>query len=36
VPLYQRPDLVATKANLVNFGSFGFADPVYESIGFKK
>jgi peptide/nickel transport system substrate-binding protein len=36
VPLYQRPDLVATKSTLVNFGSFGFADPVYESIGFKK
>ncbi len=36
VPLYQRPDLVATKSNLVNFGSFGFATPVYESIGFKK
>ena len=36
VALYQRPELVATKANLVNFGSFGFADPVYESIGFKK
>ncbi|MEO6504382.1 MAG: ABC transporter family substrate-binding protein [Jatrophihabitantaceae bacterium] len=36
VPLYQRPGLVATKSSLVNFGSFGFADPVYESIGFKK
>lgn len=36
VPLYQRPDLVATKSNLVNFGSFGFATPVYETIGFKK
>jgi len=36
VPLYQRPDLVATKSNVVNFGSFGFADPVYEDIGLKK
>jgi peptide/nickel transport system substrate-binding protein len=36
VALYQRPDLVAAKSTLVNFGSFGFADPVYESIGFKK
>ena len=36
VPLYQRPDLVAAKSNLVNFGSFGFADIVYENIGFKK
>ncbi|HET6209865.1 MAG TPA: ABC transporter family substrate-binding protein, partial [Jatrophihabitans sp.] len=34
--LYQRPDLVATKSNLVNFGSKGFADYVYEDIGFKK
>lgn len=36
VPLYQRPDLVASKSNLVNFGSFGFADIKYEDIGFKK
>lgn len=36
VPLYQRPDLVATKSNLVNFGSFGFADVDYTLIGFKK
>jgi peptide/nickel transport system substrate-binding protein len=36
VPLYQRPDLVATKSNLVNFGSFGFADRDYTTIGFKK
>ncbi|MDQ2836992.1 MAG: ABC transporter family substrate-binding protein [Actinomycetota bacterium] len=36
VPLYQRPDLVASKSNLMNFGSFGFADTVYENIGFKK
>lgn len=36
LPLYQRPDLVATKSNLVNFGSFGFADTDYTAIGFKK
>jgi len=36
VALYQRPDLVASKSNLVNLGSFGFADRVYENIGFKK
>lgn len=36
VALYQRPDLVATKNNLVNYGSFGFADVDYTSIGFKK
>jgi len=36
VALYQRPDLVATKNNLVNYGSFGFADVDYTAIGFKK
>ena len=36
VALYQRPDLVASKSTLVNFGSFGFADKVYEDMGFKK
>jgi peptide/nickel transport system substrate-binding protein len=36
VALYQRPDLVATKSNLVNYGALGFADAVYEDIGFKK
>ena len=36
VALYQRPDLVATKTKLVNFGSKGFADFVYEDMGFKK
>ena len=36
VPLYQRPDLVATKSTLVNFGSFGFANVDYTDIGFKK
>ena len=36
VPLYQRPDLVGTRNNLVNYGSFGFADVDYTSIGFKK
>lgn len=36
VALYQRPDLVASKSTLVNFGSFGFADVKYEDIGFKK
>jgi peptide/nickel transport system substrate-binding protein len=34
VALYQRPDLVATKSNLANFGALGFADIVYENIGF--
>ncbi|MGI8882257.1 MAG: ABC transporter family substrate-binding protein [Jatrophihabitans sp.] len=36
VTLYQRPDLVACKKNLVNEGAFGFADVDYTTIGFKK
>lgn len=34
VPFYQRPDFVAEKSNLANFGAFGFADRVYQNIGF--
>lgn len=34
IPFYQRPDFVAEKANLANFGAFGFADTVYQNIGF--
>jgi peptide/nickel transport system substrate-binding protein len=34
---YQRPELVATKKNLANFGAYGFADPwVYQDIGWAK
>ncbi|MFJ6568305.1 ABC transporter substrate-binding protein [Streptomyces sp. NPDC091292] len=36
IPLYQRPQLVAVKPNLVNAGAFGFETPRYENIGFKK
>ena len=33
--LYQRPEIIAAKANLANFGAFGFATPPrYEDIGF--
>ncbi|MEP6852513.1 MAG: ABC transporter family substrate-binding protein [bacterium] len=37
VALYQRPELVITKPNLVNFGAFGFAGSAknYSLIGFK-
>ncbi|MDQ6937131.1 MAG: ABC transporter family substrate-binding protein [Actinomycetota bacterium] len=39
VALYQRPELVATKTGLVNFGAFGFAAGAsprnYVPIGFK-
>jgi glutathione transport system substrate-binding protein len=34
--LYQRPDIVATRSKLANFGAFGFASVVYEDIGFTK
>ncbi len=34
--LYQRPEIVATKKNLANFGAFGFATTTYEDIGFTK
>ena len=34
--LYQRPEIIAAKANLANFGAFGFASAVYEDIGFMK
>jgi len=34
--LYQRPEIVAAKKNLANFGAFGFASAIYEDIGFTK
>ena len=34
--LYQRPEIVVTKSNLANFGAFGFADWIYEDIGWIK
>ncbi|MDX2559577.1 ABC transporter substrate-binding protein [Streptomyces sp. TX20-6-3] len=36
IPLYQRPQLVAAKADLVNAGAWGLAGPRYQDIGFKK
>jgi peptide/nickel transport system substrate-binding protein len=37
ITLYQRPEIVATKSNLANFGAFGFATPPrYEDIGLVK
>ncbi|MFD7993602.1 ABC transporter family substrate-binding protein [Streptomyces mexicanus] len=36
IPLYQRPQLVATRSNLANVGAFGFGTPVYEDMGFLK
>ncbi|MER6024604.1 ABC transporter family substrate-binding protein [Streptomyces sp. NPDC001851] len=36
IPLYQRPQLVGVRKNLVNAGAFGFQTPVYEDVGFLK
>jgi len=34
--LYQRPELWPVKKGLANVGAFGFAQPVYEDIGWTK
>ncbi|MFI9242757.1 ABC transporter family substrate-binding protein [Streptomyces sp. NPDC053086] len=36
IPLYQRPQLVGVRKNVVNAGAFGFQTPVYEDMGFLK
>ncbi|MGW1597476.1 ABC transporter family substrate-binding protein [Streptomyces sp. NPDC002343] len=36
IPLYQRPQLVGARENVVNAGAFGFQTPVYEDMGFLK
>jgi peptide/nickel transport system substrate-binding protein len=36
ITLYQRPEIFATKKDLANYGAEGFADVVYEDIGWKK
>ena len=36
IPLYQRPQIVAARTNLVNAGAFGFETPVYEDMGYLK
>ncbi|MGH3912435.1 MAG: ABC transporter family substrate-binding protein [Pseudonocardiaceae bacterium] len=33
---YQRPDVVAVREGVANFGAFGFADPSYTEIGFTR
>ncbi|MER0482435.1 ABC transporter family substrate-binding protein [Streptomyces sp. Edi2] len=35
IPLYQRPELVATKKTLANVGAFGFATPRFQDIGYQ-
>ena len=34
--LYQRPDIIAAKDTLANYGAFGFASARYQDIGFTK
>ncbi|MGI5428401.1 ABC transporter family substrate-binding protein [Streptomyces sp. CA-179760] len=36
IPLFQRPQLIAARKNLVNTGAFGLGAPVYEDMGFLK
>jgi peptide/nickel transport system substrate-binding protein len=36
IPLFQRPQLIAARKNLVNTGAFGFGTPVFEDMGFLK
>lgn len=34
LPLYQRPQIVATRAELANYGAFGMSQPAYQDIGY--
>ncbi|WP_105968243.1 ABC transporter family substrate-binding protein [Streptomyces geranii] len=36
IPLFQRPQLIATRKTTANLGAFGFQTPVYEDMGFLK
>ena len=36
IPLYQRPEQVATKATLANFGAYGLGSRTWEVIGWVK
>ncbi|KUL37425.1 ABC transporter substrate-binding protein [Streptomyces sp. NRRL F-4489] len=36
IPLYQRPELVATRKALANIGAFGFATPRFQDIGYTR
>lgn len=35
LPLYQRPELVATNAKLANYGAFGLGSPNWVNVGFQ-
>jgi peptide/nickel transport system substrate-binding protein len=34
--LYQRPNVIAVRNGVANFGAFGFADTIYTDIGFTR
>lgn len=36
LPLYQRPELIATREDLANYGAFGLSSKRWENIGFIK
>lgn len=36
LPLYQRPELVATRANLANYGALGLSSLRWEDIGYRR
>jgi len=36
IPFYQRPEIEAQVKNLANYGAFGFADTIWQNIGFTK
>ena len=36
LPLYQRPELIAVKTKLANYGAFGLSNPQWENVGYEK
>jgi peptide/nickel transport system substrate-binding protein len=36
LPLYQRPELIAVKSNLANYGAFGLTNVLWENVGYQK
>lgn len=36
LPLYQRPELIAVKTNLANYGAFGLSNVQWENVGYEQ
>jgi len=36
LPLYQRPELIAVRSDLANYGAFGLSSVQWENVGFTK